>query len=274
MAQDATVGAVASLWRYPVKSMMGERVASAWFTPHGMLGDRAFALIDKATGMVASAKNPRKWPNLFSFAAAYATSPQPNAALPPVAITLPRGDSVSSDLPDASRILAAALDREVVLACGAPEKPRLEEYWPDLDTLAHRDEVTDEAMPPATFFDCAPVHLLTTATLARLAEFYPEGRFEPKRFRPNILIAARSDAAGFVENGWVGHTIAVGAEVRIKITGSTGRCVMTTLAQDGLPRDLGILKAAAVHNGAQVGVYATIVRGGTVRCEDQLTIVD
>jgi len=274
IAKDTTVGAVASMWRYPVKSMMGERVASAWFTMHGMLGDRAYALIDKATGMVASAKNPRKWPNLFSCAAAYAAPPQPNVALPPVAITLPRGDSVSSDLPNASRILAAAMDREVVLACGAPEKPMLEEYWPDLDTLAHRDEVTDEAMPPATFFDCAPVHLLTTATLARLAELYPEGCFEPRRFRPNILIAAQGAAAGFVENDWVGHTIAIGAEVRVKITGNTGRCVMTTLAQDGLPRDLGILKTAALHNEAHVGVYAEIVRAGAIHCEDRITIVD
>jgi len=272
--EDTSVGSVASLWRYPVKSMMGEKVGSAYFTEHGMLGDRAYALVDKATGKVASAKNPRKWPTLFGFAASYVKPPQPRAAIPPVMIALPGGGSVSSDSPDASRILASALDREVALACGAPESPVLEEYWPDLETLAHRDEVTDEAMPAATFFDCSPVHVLTTATLARLAELYPEGRFEPRRFRPNILIAAPASAPGFVENAWVGHTIAIGPEVRIKITGNTGRCVMTTLAQDGLPRDLGILKTAALHNQAHVGVYAEVVRAGVVHDDDQIRIVE
>ncbi len=273
--KQTTVGSVASLWRYPVKSMIGEKVGSAYFTEHGMLGDRAYALVDKATGKVASAKNPRKWPTLFSFAASYVKPPQPRAAIPPVMIALPDGGSVSqrfSRCEQDSR--PSALDREVALACGAPESPVLEEYWPDLETLAHRDEVTDEAMPAATFFDCSPVHVLTTATLARLAELYPEGRFEPQRFRPNILIAPPANAAGFMENGWVGRTIAIGSEVVIKITGNTGRCVMTTLAQNGLPRDLGILRTAALHNQAQVGVYAEVVRAGVVHDDDRIRIIE
>jgi uncharacterized protein YcbX len=150
----------------------------------------------------------------------------------------------------------------------------LEEYWPDLETLAHRDAVTDEAMPSATFFDCAPVHVLTTATLARLAELYPEGVFEPKRFRPNILIRPLTSAATFMEDEWVGHTIAIGSEVRLKITGNTGRCVMTTLPQDGLPRDLGILRTAALHNQARVGVYAEVVCAGVVHYEDEIRILE
>jgi uncharacterized protein YcbX len=263
------------MWRYPVKSMMGEKVDSAYFAEHGMLGDRAYALIDKATGKVASAKNPRKWPTLFNFAASYIKPPQPREAIPPVTIALPDGGSITSDSPDASMILAKALDREVSLAYGAPEKSTLEEYWPDLETLlAHRDEVTDEAMPPATFFDCAPVHVLTTSTLAKLAELYPAGMFQPQRFRPNILIAAPTTSASFVEDEWIGRTIAIGAEVRIKITGNTGRCVMTTLAQNGLPRDLGILRTAALHNQGRVGVYAEVVRPGKVHDKDPITIVE
>ncbi len=272
--ESAAVGSVTSLWRYPVKSMMGEKVGSTHFTEHGMLGDRAFALIDKATGKVASAKNPRKWPNLLSFGAFYTKPPQPRGAIPPVVIALPDGGSVATDSPDVSRILARALDREVTLVCGALESPVLEEYWPDMETLAHRDEVTEEAMPAGTFFDCAPVHLLTTATLARLAELYPEGMFQPKRFRPNILIAPSESEACFVENAWVGHTLAIGSEVLIQISGSTGRCVMTTVAQDGLPRDLGILKTAAVHNHAHVGVYGTVVRAGLVHHEDEVKLFE
>jgi uncharacterized protein len=120
---DAAIGAVISLWRYPVKSMMGEQLETAYFTEHGMLGDRAYALIDRATGKVASAKNPLKWPKLFSFGASYTKPPQTSAPIPPVLIALPDGSRVSSDSPEAARLLAGALDREVALVCGGPEKP-------------------------------------------------------------------------------------------------------------------------------------------------------
>jgi uncharacterized protein len=269
-----TVGSVAALWRYPVKSMKGEHLESVPFTERGMLGDRAYALVDKATGKVASAKNPRKWPTLLSFGASYLTPPREQSPMPPVVIALPGGGSVNSDSSDASRVLASALDRDVALVCAVPESPMLEEYWPDVETLAHRDEVTDEAMPAQTFFDCAPVHILTLATLGKLSELYPEGGFEPKRFRPNLLIAPSAPDACFMENEWVGCTLAIGPEVRIKVSGNTGRCVMTTLAQDGLPRDLGILKTAALYNQAHVGVYGTVVRGGIARHEDRVSVVE
>ena len=110
--------------------------------------------------------------------------------------------------------------------------------------------------------------------MAKLSAFYPGGRFEPRRFRPNILVATGADEASFVENAWVGRTIAVGAEVRIRITGNTGRCVMTTLAQDGLPRDLGILRAAAQSNHGHVGVYGEVIRPGTVRERDPVSLVE
>jgi uncharacterized protein len=274
MKSNGSIGKVTSLWRYPVKSMMGEQVTDAYFTRQGMLGDRAYALIDRLTGKVASAKNPRKWPTLFSFGASYGKSPEPAAAIPAVVIAMPDGSRVSSDSPEATRLLAGALDREVALVCGAPEKPCLEEYWPDLDTLAHRDEVTDEAMPPATFFDCAPVHILTTATLDKLSSFYPAGSFAPRRFRPNILVATSTNESSFIEDAWVGRTIVIGSEVRIRITGNTGRCVMTTLPQDGLPRDLGILRAAAQHNQSHVGVYGEVVKPGLVRERDAVSVIE
>ena len=272
--KNGSIGKITSLWRYPVKSMMGEQLMDVYFTPQGMLGDRAYALIDRATGKVASAKNPRKWPTLFSFAASYSKPPEPSAVIPPVVIALPDGSRIRSDAPDVSRLLAGALDREVSIACGAPEKPCLEEYWPDLDSLAHRDAVTDESMPPATFFDCAPVHILTTSTLDKLSAFYPAGIFEPRRFRPNILVATSSGEPSFIENSWVGRTLAIGSEVRIRITGNTSRCVMTTLAQEGLPRDLGILKTAAQHNQSHVGVYGEVVKSGTVRHADAVIVIE
>jgi uncharacterized protein YcbX len=109
---------------------------------------------------------------------------------------------------------------------------------------------------------------LTTATLDRLRELYPSGRFEIRRFRPNIVVQLATGEKGFAENAWVGHTLAIGESVRLNITGPCGRCVMTTLAQENLASDPGILRTAAQHNKANVGVYAAVTRGGIVRCGD------
>ena len=119
---------------------------------------------------------------------------------------------------------------------------KAEEYWPDMDGLDHRDTVTDFALPTGTFFDGATVHLLTTATLARLRALYPQGRFAVPRFRPNIVVEMPAGEQGFVEQTWIGHTLAIGNKVRLKITIPCGRCVMTTLAQGDLPKDSGILR--------------------------------
>ena len=116
------------------------------------------------------------------------------------------------------------------------------------------------------------VHLLTTATLDRLRELYPQGRFEVRRFRPNIVVQLGSSEKSFAENAWVGHTLAIGTTVRLKITSPCGRCVMTTLAQGDLPKDPGILRAAAQHNQVNVGVYAGVERGGTIRRGDPVRI--
>jgi uncharacterized protein YcbX len=116
------------------------------------------------------------------------------------------------------------------------------------------------------------VHLLTTATLDRLGELYPQGRFEVRRFRPNIVVESASEEKGFVENAWIGHTLAIGDRVRLSITGPCARCVMTTLPQGDLPRDPGILRAAAQHNQVNVGIYAAVLRGGTIRRDDPVRI--
>jgi hypothetical protein len=141
-----------------------------------------------------------------------------------------------------------------------------------MEELDHRDEVTDEEMPPGTFFDVGPVHLLTTGTLDGLREAYPAGRFETRRFRPNLVVRTPSDSGAFPESKWVGRTLALGDEVRLKVSGHCGRCVMTTLAQGDLPRDPGILRAAAQQNEAHVGVYAEVVQGGIMRRGDVLGV--
>jgi uncharacterized protein YcbX len=260
---------VASLWRYPVKSMQGEELNASEVTDRGLRGDRAFALVDAAEGRVASAKNPWKWPHLFDFRAAF-IAPVNGGKLPPVRLTLPDGTTVSSEQADHDQRVSAVLGRTVTLTDRAPAAPMLEEYWPDLEGLPHRDKVTDEAMPAGTFFDLATVHLLTTSTIDRLHELYPQGRFEVRRFRPNIVIS--SDVAGLVEQGWVGRTILLGSTVRLQVIQPCGRCVMTTLPQADLPHDPGILRTAVRHTQGQVGVYARVLQGGVVRRGDAVKL--
>src|SRR5882724_21723 len=171
------LGSVVSLWRYPVKSMMGEELNAGEIAERGLLGDRAYALVDRADGKVASAKNPRKWPQLFDFRAAFIDPPRPGAKLPPIRITLPDGTVVTSEQSDLHQILSRALNREVTLDATDrgqrevvestfpnPWTPKAEEYWPDMEGLDYRDTVTDFDLPEGTFFDCAVVHLMNTAT--------------------------------------------------------------------------------------------------------------
>ncbi len=262
---------VVSLWRYPVKSMMGEELNAAVVTSNGLLGDRAYALVDRSNGKVASAKNPRKWP-LFAFRAAYVELLQAGGKIPAVRITLPDGTILTSEQDDVDPRISAVIGREVNLVRSAPAKPSLEEYWPDVEGLAHRETVTDEAMPAGLFFDCAVVHLLTTATIDRLRQLYPQGRFEVRRFRPNIVVQAAAPEPDFVENAWVGCNILIGDQVRLSILGPCPRCVMTTLPQADLPSDSGILRAAVKHNQGNVGVYASVLQGGAIRCGDAVRI--
>jgi uncharacterized protein len=267
---------VAALWRYPVKSMMGEELNAAEVTERGLLGDRRFALVDRSTGKVAGAKNPRKWGNFFDFRAAYVEPPESGSKLPAVRLTLPDGTVVTSEQPGLAQILSAALGRDVAFVethgDGESSGSQAEEYWPDVEYLDYRDTVTDFELPAGTFFDLAVVHLLTTATIDRLRALHPEGRFEVRRFRPNIVVATGPDEQGFVENDWIGQTIAIGDDVHLRITGPCPRCVMTTLPQGDLPKDAGILRTAAQNNHANVGVYADVIAGGTARRGDRVAL--
>jgi hypothetical protein len=213
-------GSVVGLWRYPVKSMMGEELNATEVTERGLVGDRRFALVDPSTGKIAGAKNPRKWGNFFDFRAAYVESPE-------MGPTLPDGTVVTGAQPDLAQLLSHALGHEVAFAeakgDGESSGATAEEYWPDMEGLDFRDAVTDFELPPRTFFDLAVVHLLTTATIDHLRELYPQGRFEVRQFRPNIVVATRPDDRGFIENDWIGHTVAIGDKVRLRITGPCPR---------------------------------------------------
>jgi uncharacterized protein YcbX len=273
-AAQVDIGSVAALWRYPVKSMMGEELNASEVTERGFVGDRQFALRDRDTGKIVGAKNPRKWGGFFDFRAAFVEPPQSGSTMPAVRITLPDGTIATSGEDGLEETLSRALGHDVTFEEAKPrvEGGKAEEYWPDMEGLDYRDTVTDFDLPEGSFFDLAVVHLLTTATLNRLRELYPEGRFEVRRFRPNIVVATAPEEQGFVENDWIGRTISIGDELRLRVSGPCPRCVMITLAQGDLPKDPGILRTAAQNNHANVGVYAEVVKGGTVRRGDHVTV--
>ena len=274
-------GTVKALWRYPVKSMAGGKLDAAPVTEGGMLGDRAYAVIDTASGRVGSAKTPKKWDKLLALTADFVAPPRIGAPMPPVRIVWPDGSAASSDGGDADARLSATLGRPVRLTSERPATVSVER----LDPLAAEETVVDIGglMMAGRFSDYAALHLITTATLAQLAELRPGSSFAARRFRPNVTIATPEGARGFVENGWVGRELAIGDEVRLRISDPTPRCSIPTLAQQDLARDPSVLRTIVEHNSIPVpvldneplpcaGVYAFVVRGGTVRRGDAVRV--
>jgi uncharacterized protein YcbX len=200
-------------------------------------------------------------------------------------MTLPGGDSVDTDDPRVHDVLSRAFGRPVRLANRPPDGAVYESYTPELAGIADpaSDTVHDSPVgivAPGTFFDAAPLHVVTTASLARLAELAPDSSFSVGRFRPNFVIAI-DDETGFVENDWVGRALALGSEVQASVFLAAPRCVMTTLAQADLPRDLGVLQTIARNNrfdipglgpSSCVGVYALVAIGGAVGRGDKVAI--
>jgi MOSC N-terminal beta barrel domain len=113
VAGQTRAGSVVALWRYPVKSMMGEELNSSEVTDRGLRGDRQFAIVDRPTGKVGGAKNPRKWGNFFDFRASYAEAPKLGGRISPIRITLPDGEMVGSDRADLEQILSRAFGRDI-----------------------------------------------------------------------------------------------------------------------------------------------------------------
>ena len=259
---------VAAIYRYPVKSMLGEHLQSAEIDLRGCVGDRAYAVIDPAENRVGSAKIPKKWARLYEFRAAY--NPSPNGPMSVPQITFPDGATVAGDAPDIEARLSAALAKPVRFVSQKPEHLKLEAVKPGLDAIELPETVDFPLVNP--FFDFAALHIVTVATLGHLRSLYPDGDFDARRFRPNIVLDTPGET-GFLEETWIGKTLAIGEEVRVRILMNTHRCAATTLPHHGLPNDPDILRTANKHNAGNVGVYATVVETGTVRVGDVVEVV-
>ncbi len=260
---------VGSLHRFPVKSMMGEDLESALVTERGLAGDRAYALVEPETNRIGTAKIPRKWGELFQCHARYDGEPIEEGLLA-AEITLPDGSRISTDASDVDATFTRLLSRDVKLVSGAHEGLKLESTA--LGKVPESDDDPTVDFPVINgFFDAAAVHLLTTSSLRCLSALNPEGRFEARRFRPNIVVDTPEDD-GFLENDWVGKVLAIGSDVRLQVFSPAIRCVVTTHAQGDLPQDASILETAAEHNNANVGIYAMVQQPGRIRVGDPVVV--
>jgi uncharacterized protein len=296
MSRSEPVGTIRALWRFPVKSMLGEELGAADLDEGGVVGDRAYAIVDRETGKVASAKHPKLWPGLLKCRAAFVEPPRAGDQVPPVRIELAGGESVRSDAADVDDVLSRFFGRDVELASAAQNGYTIDQYHPDeenYDPGGHRDEVVEaqlgaaffnerglpSAVPAGSFFDLYPLSVLTTSSLDRFSELEPESGFDIRRFRMNVIVD--TPARGLVENEWVGRSLAIGDDVQLGVALPDPRCVMPSLAQEGLPRDPKILKTLAQHNRIDVagslfpcaGVYAVAEATGTMRQDDRVSLV-
>jgi uncharacterized protein len=278
------VGTVSRLRRYPVKSMLGEDLDAGDVTFSGLDHDRRLAVVSRRTGKVASAKYPRLWRALLTLSAAADRLPGGEG----VRITLPDGRIVTSTDPDVDQVLSALLSEPVTLTATPPPGASLDRAVPEA-VLA--DGVTAEVpaeiieigagAPPGTFVDFAPLHLLTTGTLDRIAGLSPRGAADAERYRPNIVI--RTAVPGFGENDWLDRYVAVGEDLILHVIARTPRCAVPTLAHGALPRDADALRVLARHNRLSpladadpepcAGVYAEVLNPGRIHIGDEVFLV-
>lgn len=268
-------GRVAALFRYPVKSMLGETCATVEVTPLGVGGDRRYAFIDNRSGRVATAKNPRLWRGLLQCSAA--TGPGG------VTVTLPAARPVP--IAEAAAPLSELLGRPVHLAEERAAGAVVERSDP-VDVLAHGLDADIEAelleiaegTPGGAFVDHSPVHLVTTATLDAVGL----GTAEALRYRPNIVIETPPGCPPFIENDWVGHTIGFGPDgIELRATLPTPRCSVPTLQHGEVGRSPHSVRYLLEHNRVEAagfgvlpcaGLYAEVLTGGVLRAGDAVWI--
>lgn len=259
-------GSVSALWRYPVKSIAGEELESIRVSQRGLLGDRAYAFVDG--NKVGSAKNAKRFGQLLTWRARFAVPPVDDHTQPPVVITTADGRTMRSDDPAVDFGLGATL------AAYAPDGLMMEI---GAGALGGKFVDTTEipvsgGSPKGTFYNYAPIHIVTTSTLRKLDE-------NVERFRPNIVVDCSGE--GFVENDWVGKELMIGSEVRLRVTIPCPRCVVTTLPRTHLRLDPSVLQKIGEMNRLNLGdfgdlpcagVYAEVLQEGRIQRGDLVRI--
>ncbi|MCC7274001.1 MAG: MOSC domain-containing protein [Alphaproteobacteria bacterium] len=236
-------GRLQAIWRYPVSSMAGEALERAAITPDGIAGDRLWGVVDAATGEIASPKRRRWHPTPHVETRATAAGVQ---------VRLPGGEWQEADA------AAAALERHFGFAVAFRRHPGT--------------QGPAGAATVAARYRIRALHLVTTASLATLADMLPQSRPDARRFRPNLVVDWPDRSVPFPETGWAeGSRVTVGA-VRLTVVERCRRCAFVTIAQPGLDKDPAILHAVATENGADLGVYCTVAAAGDIAVGDAVGI--
>lgn len=282
---------IAELWRYPVKSMGGERLDAVEVDARGVHADRLWAVRDLELGAVTTA---RRLPVLLGCSARFAAEPPPDAGpgvVAEVVITFPDGEERASSDSEVHELLSALTGRRVELTPLPPVGDRAayrgplatqndlrrqfdipdDEPLPDFTMFPVRKlaELARYATPVGTFADAYPLHLLTRASLASMAEQAPGATFDPRRFRPSVLLET-DDAPGLVENGWLGGTLTNGTTV-VRPQIPTIRCSMPARRQPGLKAEPDVVRTVRRQAEGCLGVYAEVARGGRLAVGDTMT---
>jgi uncharacterized protein YcbX len=273
------VGVIDTLWRYPVKSMLGERRPEVELTVAGVVGDRAWALRETSTGRIASAK---RFPRLLEFQGSYETEPT-RRVQGRVRIDLPSGRVIHADDANASDEISAALGVPVRLE----SRPRsYERTGIDRETVfggvpvgIMKPDWTPATMPDffelktGTFMEIGAVFLLASGSVELLRALQGgTATIDQRRFRPNIYVDSGPSDGVFVEDDWVGRDVKLGADVTCSELAPTLWCVTSTLAVGELPRDPSILRTIAHEHRGCLGVYASVASPGSLRVGDPVSI--
>lgn len=302
------IGTIKQIWRYPVKSMSGERLVECTVGELGIPGDRGWALRDEKTREITNGKHV---PLLMQCSARYREEPAAET-VPHVNVTFNDGSTVGSDDAGVDERLSQTLGKAVSLWSRQPasnkahyrrasvisrltgfklvrdQLPRLlrlsnvqaqvretfsrepGEPIPDLTQLP--PELLEFTSPLGTYFDAFPIHVLTTASLAAMAQLNANAAWDVRRFRPNFLIETEAGLEGLIEAAWAGRTLRVGA-VKLKCEIPTVRCGMTMQAQEGLPKDPSVLRSIVKEADQNLGIYASVVSNGKVALNDSVELL-
>jgi hypothetical protein len=277
------VGKVSELWRYPVKSMAGNSVDQAFIEKPGMQSDRGWAIRDEQAGELT---NVRKMPRLLLCSANYVKEPQ-GKQIPHVLIQLPDGSTIHSSEDKANEQLSEYLKKPVTLwplqarsnwrhyrnaktsGAAAMKKQFAAKELPDMSSISWSKmlELAVFSTPLGRYYDCYPLHILTSNTLLKLSELEPQGGFCPQRFRPNIFIESLEKQARFDEFLWLDGHLHIGKTI-IKCESRTIRCSMPSQPQVGFAKDSKVLRTLEKHTGRHLGINASVLKSGEIQVGD------
>ena len=306
------IGTVQEIWRYPVKSMAGERLTETTVHALGIPGDRGWAVKDEEKSEI---KTGTRIPLLMQCAAQYCEEPT-NEHIPHVKIIFPDGSSVRSDDDEAHARLSAVLGKQTRLWPRQPasnkehyrrpgaaarfiaplaDVPGFRALLPTITKLPSIDatlraafsrtpdepvpdisqmpkELFEFTSPPGTYFDAFPIHVLTTASLRFMSQANPDADWDVRRFRPNFFVKTAAGLEGLIESDWAGKTLRIGS-VEVKCEMPAVRCGMTTNAQACLPKDPSVLRTIVKEGNQNLGVYASVAGDGRVAEGDRVELI-